>query len=129
MEEQLILYVRYTAKPGCRESFVRDIVEAGILTQIRQEDGCLAYDYYFSAQDENEVLLIERWESAAHQRVHMEQPHMARLREIKDKYIAATKLDLHARPHPRSRPGSQPYLRYRRTGSSECSKDLLRCGL
>lgn len=60
--------------------------------QIRQEDGCLAYDYYFSAQDENEVLLIERWESAAHQRVHMEQPHMARLREIKDKYIAATKL-------------------------------------
>lgn len=51
-----------------------------------------AYDYYFSAQDENEVLLIERWESAAHQRVHMEQPHMARLREIKDKYIAATKL-------------------------------------
>ena len=83
MEEQLILYVRYTAKPGCRESFVRDIVEAGILTQIRQEDGCLAYDYYFS---------IERWESAAHQRVHMEQPHMARLREIKDKYIAATKL-------------------------------------
>ena len=71
---------------------VRDIVEEGILTQIRQEDGCLAYDYYFSAQDENEVLLIERWESAAHQRVHMEQPHMARLREIKDKYIAATKL-------------------------------------
>lgn len=92
MEEQLILYVRYTAKPSCRESFVRDIVEEGILTQIRQEDGCLAYDYYFSAQDENEVLLIERWESAAHQRVHMEQPHMARLREIKDKYIAATKL-------------------------------------
>ena len=39
MEEQLILYVRYTAKPGCRESFVRDIVEEGILTQIRQEDG------------------------------------------------------------------------------------------
>ena len=42
--------------------------------------------------DENELLLIERWESAAHQRVHMEQPHMARLREIKDKYIADTRL-------------------------------------
>ena len=92
MEEQLILYVRYTAKPGCRETFVRQIVEKGILALIRQEPGCLAYDYYFSAQDENEVLLIERWESAAHQRVHMEQPHMVRLREIKDKYIAATKL-------------------------------------
>ena len=74
MEEQLMLYVRYMAKDGCRETFVRELVEAGILTLIREEPGCLAYDYYFSAQDENELLLIERWESAAHQRVHMEQP-------------------------------------------------------
>ena len=92
MEEQLTLYVRYTAKDGCREAFVREIVEAGILTLIRQEAGCLAYDYYFSAQDENVVLLIERWESAEHQRIHMQQPHMTRLREIKDRYIAATTL-------------------------------------
>ena len=90
--EELILYVKYHAKPGCRESFVRQVVEEGILTLIREEKGCLAYDYYFSAQDADELLLIERWESAAHQRVHMEQPHMARLREIKDKYIADTKL-------------------------------------
>lgn len=90
--EELILYVKYQAKPGCRETFVRQIVEKGILTAIRQEPGCLAYDYYFSAQDENVVLLIERWESAEHQRIHMQQPHMTRLREIKDKYIAATKL-------------------------------------
>ena len=90
--EELKLYVVYHAKPGGREMFVRTLVEQGVLTAIRNEPGCLAYDYYFSAQDENELLLIERWESAAHQRVHMEQPHMARLREIKEKYIADTKL-------------------------------------
>ena len=90
--EELKLYVVYHAKPGGREMFVRTLVEQGVLTAIRNEPGCLAYDYYFSAQDENELLLIERWESAAHQRVHMEQPHMARLREIKDKYIADTRL-------------------------------------
>ena len=92
MEEQLMLYVCYMAKDGCRETFVRELVEVGILTLIREEPGCLAYDYYFSAQDEKELLLIERWESAEHQRIHMQQPHMTRLREIKDKYIAATKL-------------------------------------
>ena len=90
--EELKLYVVYHAKPGGREMFVRTLVEQGVLTAIRNEPGCLAYDYYFSAQDENELLLIERWESAAHQRVHMEQPHMARLREVKDKYIADTRL-------------------------------------
>ena len=88
--EELILYVRYHAKPGCRESFVRQVVEEGILTLIREEKGCLAYDYYFSAQDADELLLIERWESAAHQRVHMEQPHMARLKAIKEQFVDST---------------------------------------
>lgn len=37
--------------------------------------------------------------------------------------------DIHARPHPRGRTGSQPDLRYRRAGSSERGEDLLRCGI
>ena len=82
MEEQLTLYVRYTAKDGCREAFVREIVEAGIVTLIRQEPGCLAYDYYFSAQDENELLLIERWESAAHQRVQTDVEELTEAAEL-----------------------------------------------
>ena len=89
---ELKLHVTYTAKPGCREQFVRKIVTAGILTEIRNEAGCLGYDYYFSAQDENVVLLIERWESEAHVRVHMTQPHMAQLRKIKEEYIETTHL-------------------------------------
>lgn len=94
----LTLYVKYTAKPNCRESYVRDIVSEGILTAIRAEVGCLRYDYYFSAQEENVVLLIEQWESEAHQRIHMQQPHMARLRELKEQYIESTsmgKVDIH----------------------------------
>ena len=86
------LHVTYTAKPGCRETFVRQIVTEGILTAIRAEAGCLAYDYYFSAQDENVVLLIERWESEAHLRVHLTQPHMADLRKIKEEFVENTRL-------------------------------------
>ena len=33
------------------------------------------------------VLLIEKWKSEEHQRVHMTQPHMARLKELKAQYI------------------------------------------
>ena len=86
------LHVTYTAKPGCREQFVRKIVTEGILTAIRNEEGCLAYDYYFSAQDENVVLLIERWASEAHLHVHLTQPHMAALRKIKESYIDSVRL-------------------------------------
>ena len=92
MEEQLMLYVRYMAKDGCRETFVRELVEAGILTLIRDEPGCLAYDYYFSAQQEDEILLVEQWQTQAHQSIHLQQPHMARLRELKEQYVADTRL-------------------------------------
>ena len=88
----LTLYVAYTAKPGCRETFVRQIVMEGIADTIRREEGCIRYDYYFSAQQEDEILLVEQWQTQAHQRIHLQQPHMARLRELKEQYVADTRL-------------------------------------
>ena len=88
----LKLSVNYFAKPGRREEFLRRIVEGGILTAIRAEDGCLRYDYYLSCQNEDEILLLEQWESREQQQVHMTQEHMKRLREIKDDCIEKTVL-------------------------------------
>jgi len=87
------LFVVYTAeKAGNREAFVQAVKEAGYDTMIRAEDGCISYDYYASMEDVNKLLLIERWESEEKQQVHVKQPHMTALREIKDQYIADTKL-------------------------------------
>ncbi len=89
----LKLSVNYIAKPGRREEFLRRVVEEGILTAIRREEGCLRYDYYLSCQNEDEILLLEAWDTDEHQRIHMEQEHMKRLRAIKDECIAETKLN------------------------------------
>lgn len=88
----LKLSVNYFAKPGRREEFLRRIVEDGILAAIRAEEGCLRYDYYLSCQNEDEILLLEEWDTAEHQRTHMEQEHMKHLRVIKDDCIADTQL-------------------------------------
>lgn len=88
----LKLSVNYFAKPDRREEFLRRIVEGGILAAIRAEEGCLRYDYYLSCQNEDEILLLEEWDTAEHQRIHMEQEHMKRLRVIKDDCIADTQL-------------------------------------
>ena len=88
----LKLSVNYFAKPGRREEFLRRIVEGGILAAIRAEEGCLRYDYYLSCQNEDEILLLEEGDTAQHQRIHMEQEHMKRLRVIKDDCIADTQL-------------------------------------
>ena len=68
------IYVQFKCYPNKREAFVDAVKKEGILSAIRAEDGCLRYDYYFSDSDENEILLIEAWESKAHQQVHQAEP-------------------------------------------------------
>ena len=92
MENTLTLYVRYLAKPGCRETFLRQLTTHGVIDAIRREDGCLRYDYFLSVQNADEILLVEQWQTQAHQRIHLQQPHMARLRELKEQYVADTRL-------------------------------------
>ena len=86
------IYVQFKCFPNKREAFVEAVKNEGILAAIRNESGCLRYDYYFSEADETELLLIEAWETKEHQQVHLEQPHMAQLRQIKGDYIVSTTL-------------------------------------
>ena len=84
--------VTFQCIPGKREAFVKRVRSEGILDAVRAEDGCQRYDYYFSESDQNELLLIEAWETKQHQQIHIEQPHMAKLRSFKNDYVQTTTL-------------------------------------
>ncbi len=86
------IYVVFNCYPDKREAFVQRVKEEGIVDAVRAEDGCIRYDYYFSEKDPNELLLIEAWESQRHQQIHIEQPHMEKLRSFKGDYIETTTL-------------------------------------
>ena len=92
MENFTILVIYKAKSVGDRENFVKELTERGVLTAIRNEDGCFAYDYYFSNEDEKTLVLYEKWESPAHQKVHMTQPHMKTAMDIKAKYIESVEL-------------------------------------
>ena len=53
----LTLYVKYTAKPGCRENYVRDIVSEGILTTPAPVDAAL--DKFGRILDEAEACVAQ----------------------------------------------------------------------
>ena len=84
------IYVTFRAFEGKREAFVEALKKEGILSAIRAEDGCKMYDFYYSEKDENELLLVEAWESRRHQEIHMTQEHMARFRILKGNYIESS---------------------------------------
>ena len=60
---------------------------------VRPEAGCIRYEYYRSARNEDELLLVEKWESEGHQAEHVKQPHMAELRELKEQYVVSTHVE------------------------------------
>lgn len=87
-----MIYVKFTCLPSKRAAFLQKVRETGVLDAIRREDGCLMYDYYLSEEDPDELLLLEQWETEAHQRIHITQPHMELLRSFKGDYITDTRL-------------------------------------
>ena len=78
-----ILNVTYTMKPGLRAEFLREVSEHGI-----QKEGCLQYQYFEAVDEPDKLLLVERWTERKAQEVHMTQPHMVPLKEIKERCVA-----------------------------------------
>lgn len=84
------IYVTFECIPGKREEFVELVKSEGILDAIRAEDGNHRYEYFYSSSNETKLLLVEAWETKAHQQVHMTQPHMTKLKALKEGRIINT---------------------------------------
>lgn len=91
--QSLMLCVTYTAKPGMRETFIREVYSSGILDKIHHEKGCLEYGYYLSVENEDDILLVEKWETEEQQQIHLKQPHMEVLKSIKERYVSNVRLE------------------------------------
>ena len=82
--------VHYYVKDGKRDEFYRTILERGIADASRAEEGNEKYDYYFSPDNENELLLIELWASAEAVSAHGQTKHFKELGELKQEFVTDT---------------------------------------
>ena len=86
----IILHVTFRTHPGKAEEFVQSVLGAGIAKDSEAEDGNGYYDFYYSAELEAEVMLLEQWESQEALDKHCLQPHYKRIGDIKEKYVQHT---------------------------------------
>lgn len=86
----LILHVTFRTHPGMAEEFVKTVLEEGIARDSETELGNKYYDFYYSAETEDEVMLLEKWDNQEVLDRHCEQPHYKRMGELKNKYILDT---------------------------------------
>ncbi|MBP5579655.1 MAG: antibiotic biosynthesis monooxygenase [Ruminococcus sp.] len=85
-----LVEVNYRIKDGKRAEFYNEIISRGIAASARAEEGNEKYEYYFSPENENELLLLEIWSSAESVKLHMETPHYKELTELKKEYVIET---------------------------------------
>ena len=63
----------------------------GVVDSIRKEEGNLKYEYYFSMEDEETLLLIDSWKDQNAIDQHHASPMMEQIIKLREKY------DLHMR--------------------------------
>jgi len=89
------LLVTYKLSNNDPSGFFRELSALGIPEVVRKENGCRRYEYFLPADGAaDRILLVEEWASAELQALHLEQPHMKRLADIKSRYVAETVVEL-----------------------------------
>lgn len=88
--DSIVLHVTYYCLPGQAQPFVRALKEGGLQAAVREEDGCLQYDYHLSCEEDDAVVLLERWRDAQALAVHGSTDTMARIKAVKERFVERT---------------------------------------
>ena len=86
----LVINVFYKCKPGKREDFLEMVEREGVRTGSLAEEGNLAYRYYRSVLNEDELFLYEEWKDVEAHDVHRTMPHYQRLQERQGEFLEST---------------------------------------
>ena len=83
----------YTGTNGSARAFAEEMVQTGVVTAIRAEDGNLRYEYFFPMDDPETVLLIDQWRDLEAIDVHHASPMMGKIAALREKYDLHMKVE------------------------------------
>ena len=76
----------YTGSNGSARAFAEEMIQSGVVSAIRAEEGNLRYEYFFPMDDPETVLLIDQWRDQAAIDAHHASPMMAEIAALREKY-------------------------------------------
>jgi quinol monooxygenase YgiN len=89
----LTIHIYYTGKNGNAKRFAEEMVAGGTVGLIREEEGNEGYDYFFPMENEEMVLLIDRWKDQAALDAHHQSEMMTTIAQLRDKYKLHMKVE------------------------------------
>lgn len=101
----------YTGTNGSARKFVQEMVDTGVVADIRAEEGNLRYEYFFPMEDPETVLLIDSWRDQGAIDAHHASPMMAKIAELRDKYDLHMKMERYLSDDEGASAGDEKFLR------------------
>lgn len=82
----ITINIRYKGKGNSVSYFLKEMKETGTVDAIRAEEGNLRYEYFWSLDDPDTVLLVDSWASQEALDKHHESPMMQTIAALREKY-------------------------------------------
>ncbi len=78
--------IYYIGEVDSAKMFAEEMIESGVVSAIRAEDGNMGYDYFFPMDDPHTVLLIDKWRDQEAIDKHHASEMMGKIAELREKY-------------------------------------------
>ena len=82
----ITINIYYTGKNGSARRFAYEMVSSGLVDKIRAEAGNERYEYFFPMEDEETVLLIDKWKDEEALDFHHKSEMMKQIADLSNKY-------------------------------------------
>lgn len=82
----ITINIYYKGNGDNAKRFAEEMENSGIAAQIRSEEGNEEYRYFMPLDDQDTVLLIDKWKDQSALDAHHASPMMAQIAKLRDKY-------------------------------------------
>ena len=89
----LTINIYYTGKNGSAKKFAEEMISTGIVDMVRNEEGNEKYEYFFPLDNQETVLLIDRWKNQEALDLHHKSEMMKKIAELRGKYELKMKVE------------------------------------
>ncbi|MDE6758902.1 MAG: antibiotic biosynthesis monooxygenase [Clostridia bacterium] len=78
--------IYYKGENGNAKKFAEEMEASGIANKVREQAGNERYEYFYPANDNETVLLIDRWRDQEAIDIHHKSPMMKQIADLRSKY-------------------------------------------
>lgn len=85
--------IYYTGSNGSAKQFAKEMINSGIVDEIRSKKGNLRYEYFSPLNDDETILLIDSWKNQDTLDEHLKSETMQKIIELRNKYDLHMKVE------------------------------------